>query len=130
MIIVLRGMLLALLAVVHVCASAEESAGAAWGPIDLKSVVVAPGTKQKGRFQERATFEGSFLNTALWAARGAAPGPTLCVVAAIHGDQVNSFEIARRSFHSIDPGPDIRWLEGLPLGADGRPYANISNALG
>jgi predicted deacylase len=103
MIIVLRGMLLALLAVVHACASAEESAGAAWGPIDLKSVVVAPGTKQKGRFQERATFEGSFLDSALWAARGAAPGPTLCVVAAIHGDEINSFEIARRSFHRIDP---------------------------
>lgn len=47
--------------------------------------------------------EGSFLDAALWAARGASAGPTLCLVAGIHGDEINSVEIARRSFHSIDP---------------------------
>jgi predicted deacylase len=73
-----------------------------WGPIDLQSGVVAPGTKEKFRFQKHPSFEGAFLDTALWAARGATPGPTLCVVSGIHGDEINSVEIARRSFHEVD----------------------------
>ncbi len=74
-----------------------------WGPIDLKSQIVAPGTKAKFTFMAERSFEGSFLDTALWAARGTSPGPTLCVVAGIHGDEINSVEIARRSFHAVDP---------------------------
>lgn len=76
---------------------------AVWGPIDLVSGVVSPGTKQKFKFFAREYFERSFLDTPLWAARGAQPGPTLCVTSAIHGDEINSVEIARRSFHAIDP---------------------------
>lgn len=74
-----------------------------WGPIDMKSQVVAPGTKAKFTFAAERSFEGSFLDAALWTARGASPGPTLCVVAGIHGDEINSVEIARRSFHAVDP---------------------------
>ena len=35
-------------------------------------------------------------------ARGVRSGPTLCVTAAIHGDEVNSVEIARRAFAGVD----------------------------
>jgi len=80
----------------------------AWGTLDLGSGIVEPGSKRKLTFESQRSFESSFLDSALWAARGARPGPTLCVVAGIHGDEVNSFEIARRSFHAVDP----RRLEG------------------
>lgn len=75
----------------------------AWGPIDLQSGVVAPGSKAKFTFALERTFEGSFLDAGLWAARGASAGPTLCVVAGIHGDEINSVEIARRAFAAVDP---------------------------
>jgi predicted deacylase len=74
-----------------------------WGPIDMKSRIVEPGTKAKFTFAAERSFEGSFLDTALWTARGANPGPTLCVTAGIHGDEINSVEIARRSFQAVDP---------------------------
>lgn len=88
--------------------AADESASrtpaaADWGPIDMGSRVVEPGTKAKFTFAAERSFEGSFLDSALWTARGASPGPTLCVVAGIHGDEINSVEIARRSFHAVDP---------------------------
>ncbi len=83
--------------------AAREPAPGGWGPIDLGSRVVEPGTKAKFTFAAERSFEGSFLDAALWAARGASSGPTLCVVAGIHGDEINGVEIARRSFHSIDP---------------------------
>lgn len=85
-------------------AGAQSPAGStAWGPIDMQSHVVQPGTKAKFAFLAERSFEGSFLDTALWTARGATPGPTLCVIAGIHGDEINSVEIARRSFHAVDP---------------------------
>ena len=41
-------------------------------------------------------------------ARGAKPGPTLCLTALIHGDERNGFEVARQAFG----GTDARQLAG------------------
>src|SRR5688572_27237263 len=101
-----RTLLMILVALPTGTAVAEERspmAASAWGPIDLTSEVVEPGTKKKFAFSVERTFEGGFLDAALWAARGSSPGPTLCVVSGIHADEINSVEIARRSFHAIDP---------------------------
>ncbi len=84
--------------------STTPSAEAAtWGPLDLGSGIVEPGSKRKFTFETDRSFESSFLDSALWAAQGATEGPTLCVVACIHGDEINSLEIARRSFEAVDP---------------------------
>jgi predicted deacylase len=90
-----------LVALARMPAAAAEAAE--WGPIDLQSGTVAPGTKEKFTFAMQRSFESGFLDAALWAARGSEPGPTLCVVSGIHGDEINSVEIARRSFHAVDP---------------------------
>ncbi len=74
-----------------------------WGPLELRSRIIAPGTKAKFTFAGERSFESGFLDAALWAARGPSAGPTLCVVAGIHGDEINSVEIARRSFAAVDP---------------------------
>jgi len=74
-----------------------------WGPIDMQSAVVAPGTKTKFTFSTERSFEAGFLDAPLWTARGRLRGPTLCVVSGIHGDEINSVEIARRGFHLVDP---------------------------
>lgn len=75
---------------------------AAWGAIEVAGNTVVPG--QKGRFPVIAKrgFEASYLNMPVFVARGAKAGPTLCVTAAIHGDEINSVEVARRVFAEID----------------------------
>jgi predicted deacylase len=84
--------------------TAAEPAGGEWGSLEILSIVVAPGTKQKTSFAPLSErFERGFLDTALWVVRGARPGPTLCVVAGIHGDELNGPEIARRVFASSQP---------------------------
>jgi len=83
--------------------ASAEAASTEWGPIDLGSGVVAPGSKEKFTFVKERGFESGFADAALWAARGSAPGPTLCVVGGIHGDEINSVEIARRAFQGVDP---------------------------
>lgn len=97
----LTSILAAMAALLGIPAMAADPAK--WGPIDLQSGTVEPGTKQKFTFSIQRSFESGFLDTALWAARGVESGPTLCVVSGIHGDEINSVEIARRSFHAIDP---------------------------
>ena len=76
---------------------------AALGGASTPGREVAPGTKGKTAFAPYRSFEGGYLDTAAWVARGARPGPTLCVVAGIHGDEINGPEIARRCSPRCDP---------------------------
>ena len=79
-------------------ALAAETPAPAWGALELLQRTIPAGEKRKFSFQEVPTFEGSFLNTAIFAARGAKPGPTLCLTALVHGDERNGFEVARTAF--------------------------------
>ena len=81
--------LMTALAVLSVAGRVAAAEPAEWGPIDLRSGTIAPGTKDKFTFQTQRSFEGSFLDTSLWAARGVEAGPTLCVVSGIHALRVS-----------------------------------------
>jgi predicted deacylase len=64
---------------------------------------IPAGTSQRFAFVPDRTFESSYLNMPVFVARGAAAGPTLCLTAGVHGDELNGVEIARRAFSSVDP---------------------------
>ncbi|HSD68064.1 MAG TPA: succinylglutamate desuccinylase/aspartoacylase family protein [Woeseiaceae bacterium] len=103
-----------------VCSAAGAAEPAAWGAMEVAGNPVEPGTK--GRFpviSERG-FEASYLNMPVYVAHGANSGPTLCVTAAIHGDETNSVEIARRVFAETDATKLNGTLYMLPfVNADG-----------
>ncbi len=46
---------------------------------------------------------------------GANSGPTLCLTAAVHGDEINGIEIVRRVLHSTDPSNLSGALIGVPI---------------
>lgn len=48
-------------------------------------------------------------------AHGKDPGPTLCLTAAIHGDEINGIEIVRRMMHQIDPDALKGTVIGVPI---------------
>lgn len=86
-----------------VLAAAPDAAGTPWGPIGIAGQTVAPG-------QQLRTFvnvsgarggENRLLDTPVVVIRGAKPGPTLCVTAGIHGDELNGVEIARRVYAGV-----------------------------
>jgi predicted deacylase len=85
-----------------------------WGALQLLEREIAPGQKRKFRYQHTQTFEGSFLDTAVFVARGAKPGPTLCLTALIHGDERNGFEIVRETFFRLDPASLSGTLIAVP----------------
>jgi hypothetical protein len=77
-------------------------AAADWGALEILGRDIVPGRKRKFGFETVRTFEGAFLDTAVFAARGTQPGPTLCVTATIHGDELNGFEVGSRVFAEVD----------------------------
>lgn len=69
-----------------------------WENFDLLDRSVAPGTRQRITLLLTDSIAGSPLDTQVLVARGRRPGPTLCVTAGVHGDEINGVEIARRVF--------------------------------
>ncbi len=64
---------------------------------------IVAGTSSKFPFIPDRSYEASYLNMPVFVARGLTPGPTLCLTAGIHGDELNGVEVARRLFAKIDP---------------------------
>jgi predicted deacylase len=82
--------------------------------------MIQPGTKGKYPAMSERGFEATYLNMPVFVARGAKPGPTLCVTAGIHGDETNSVEVARRLFAGIDAAKLNGMMYMLPMvNADG-----------
>ena len=80
----------------------------------------APGTTSKFPFIPDRSFEASYLNMPVFVARGMTSGPTLCLAAGVHGDELNGVEIVRRAFAKIDPRELRGTLIALPaINAEG-----------
>ena len=85
-----------------------------WPSITVVGREIAPGQSSRFPFIPDRSFEASYLNTPVFVTRGAAPGPTLCLSAGIHGDELNGVEVARRVFANTDPASLMGTLIGLP----------------
>lgn len=94
--------------------AAPASSAEPWPAFELLGREVAPGTKTKFPFIPDRSFEASYLNMPVFVARGAAPGPTLCLTAGVHGDELNGVEVARRAFAEADPAELRGTLIALP----------------
>jgi len=84
-------------------------------PLQLLGREIAPGTRGKFPFVPDSSFEASYLNTPVFVARGLTKGPTLCLAAGIHGDELNGVEVARRAFAQIDPQKLRGTVIALPI---------------
>lgn len=78
-------------------------APAEWGALEFLGRSIPPGQAQKMSFSPVKTFAGSFLDTMVLVVRGVRPGPTLCIIGGIHGDELNGIEIAYRVFSNTPP---------------------------
>ncbi|MCA9512460.1 MAG: succinylglutamate desuccinylase/aspartoacylase family protein [Myxococcota bacterium] len=72
---------------------------------------------EKRRFEVRSSesFAGVSVETPVFVTRGRLPGPTLCLVAGIHGDELNGVEIVRRIVEQLDPELLAGTLVAVPI---------------
>ena len=96
-------------------ADAAETASATAGSIALLGSNVAAGTSQRLSWIATELFEGVPVSTPVFVVNGARPGPTLCLTAAIHGDELNGIEMVRRIMHETSPDKLSGALIGVPI---------------
>lgn len=84
-------------------------------PLEILGAEIAPGTSQRLAWSATELFEGVPVSTPVLVANGSAPGPTVCLTAAVHGDELNGIEMVRRVFHDIDPKKLSGALIGVPI---------------
>jgi uncharacterized protein len=76
---------------------------------------IEPGSFARLTWAATETFAGNDVPAAVLVAHGTRPGPTLCLTAAIHGDELNGIETVRRVLHQIDPGRLSGTVIGVPI---------------
>ncbi len=96
-------------------ADAVTSAGNVASPITMLGAEVRPGTTERLSWSATELFEGVPVSTPVLVVNGAQPGPTLCLTAAVHGDELNGIEIVRRVMHDIDAHKLAGAVIGVPI---------------
>jgi predicted deacylase len=84
-------------------------------PLVLLGTEIAPGTAKRLSWSATELFEGVPVSTPVLVVNGALPGPTLCLTAAVHGDELNGVEMVRRVLHDINPEKLSGSIIGVPI---------------
>ena len=84
-------------------------------PLIILGAIVPPGTSTRLSWKPDQSFEGIAAPTPVLVVNGAQPGPTLCLTAAIHGDELNGIEMVRRILYETEPEKLHGTLIGVPI---------------
>ncbi len=96
-------------------ADAVDAAVGAVEPLTILGTEVLPGTSRRLSWSATELFEGVPVSTPVLVINGALPGPTLCLTAAVHGDELNGIEMVRRVMHDLDPTRMSGAVIGVPI---------------
>lgn len=88
-------------------------------PLSLSKFIldteVKPGTSVRLTWNSETAVGGFSEATPILVVHGAAPGKTLCLTGAVHGDELNGIEMVRRVVFDIDPTKLTGTIIGVPV---------------
>ena len=84
-------------------------------PMEFLGSTIPPSTVRRLSWSATELFEGVPVTTPVLVVNGAEPGPTLCLTAAVHGDELNGIEMVRRVMHDITPEKLSGVVIGVPI---------------
>jgi predicted deacylase len=96
-------------------ADAVTTADGLAGPMNLLDAEIPPGTYQRLSWYATELFEGVPVSSPVLVVNGELPGPTLCLTAAVHGDELNGIEMVRRVMHDLNPKKLAGAVVGVPI---------------
>ena len=96
-------------------ADAVTSAAGKAAPLQLLGKEIMPSSTRRLAWSATELFEGVPVSTPVLVVNGAEPGPTMCLTAAVHGDELNGIEMVRRVLHDIDPENLSGAVIGVPI---------------
>jgi predicted deacylase len=94
---------------------AHTVASVPWDMVELLGQAVAPGDRRRLFLRAGESFAGDAVDIPVLVVRGTTPGPTLCLVAGVHGDELNGIEIVRKVFEDLVPRDVSGMLIGVPV---------------
>lgn len=94
---------------------AQETEPETAKPLRLLGAEVPPATSTRLAWSPSQHFEGVYSSTAVLVVNGAHPGPTLCLTAAVHGDELNGIETVRRVMYNLDKDKLHGAVIGVPI---------------
>lgn len=77
-------------------------------PLVIGGVEVAAGERREIFLRSSESFSSSDVEIPLVVVRGARPGPVLCLVGGIHGDELNGIAIVRESLERAPPAAEMK----------------------
>ncbi|MBX2847050.1 MAG: succinylglutamate desuccinylase/aspartoacylase family protein [Acidiferrobacterales bacterium] len=83
--------------------------------LELLGSSVEPGEEALLKWSLEETFVDNSTPVPVLVVNGINPGPTLCLTAAVHGDELNGIEIVRRIVHEVDPETLSGAVIGVPI---------------
>ncbi|MEN7343449.1 MAG: succinylglutamate desuccinylase/aspartoacylase family protein [Pseudomonadota bacterium] len=83
--------------------------------LELLGEKIPPGSYRQLSWSGTELFQGLPVDTPVLVVHGAAPGPVICLVAAVHGDELNGIEIVRRVLHGLQPSRLNGTIIGVPI---------------
>jgi len=81
----------------------------------LLNADVEPGTYRRLSWSATELFEGVPVDSPVLVVNGRLAGPTLCLTAAVHGDELNGIEMVRRVMHDLNPQKLSGAVVGVPI---------------
>lgn len=84
-------------------------------PFALLGQSIAAGTEERLAWSPSRSFLGTEFTTPVLVISGIASGPTLCLVAAVHGDELNGIQMVQRIVHSLEPDKLSGNVIGIPI---------------
>ncbi len=92
-----------------------DKASQSQAPLIILGTEIPPGTATRLSWEPDQSFEGIAAPTPVLVVNGQTAGPTLCLTAAIHGDELNGIEIVRRVLYEAEPDKLSGALIGVPI---------------
>ncbi len=96
-------------------ATADVTDREAGQDLTLLNKTVPAGTSERLMWSASEIFEGVSTETPVLVVNGRYRGPTMCLTAAIHGDELNGIEMVRRILHDLDPDKLSGAVIGIPI---------------
>lgn len=97
-------------------AEAQEEDGAdTVKALELLGKTVQPGTFATLHWAPDQSFRSIATPVPVLVAHGKAPGPRLCLTAAVHGDELNGIEMVRRLMYELEPNELAGTVVGVPI---------------
>jgi predicted deacylase len=84
-------------------------------PFVIGGVTIGDLEKRQINIRASESFSAGDVEVPVVVVRGEQPGPVLCLIAGIHGDELNGIEIVRRVVDAVEPGDIHGTVIGVPI---------------